>query len=101
MSGDLASAALVAADEDSSEPMVVGLWAVLLAPSWVAAVWTWKPWRRIGAYLLSAEASLLIIAVHMASRAPELTPDIPADEARIFTFAGVFGLGSGGVLAGC
>lgn len=100
MSGHLAAGALVAAKEDSSEPMVVGLWAFLLAPSWVAAVWTWRPWRRIGAYLLSAGASQLVIAVHIASRAPELTPDIPAGEARLFTFAGVLGLGFGGVLVG-
>lgn len=101
MSGDLASAALVAADEGSPEAMVAGLWAVLLAPSWVAAVWMWRPWRRLSAYFLGAGASLLIIAMHIASRAPELTPDIPADEARCFTFAGVLELGLGGVLVGC
>lgn len=81
--------------------MVVGLWAFLLAPSWVAAVWTWRPRRSIVAYLLGAATGLFIIAAHVASRASELTPDIPADEARFFTFVGILGLGSIGVLVGC
>ena len=76
---------------------IVGVWASLFIPSWLATLWMWRPWRRTRWFVTASMTTAIIIALRFANRAHEVSPDVAETQVRRELMAAVLIFG----LAGC